>query len=158
MQINKMAIITLALLSTATFAATAFAGDAMLSTGGYDRQLHTMSMMKMLDADGNHMVTNAEFDDFYGKLFDELDTDRDGSVDTKEWVGVKGKTKLSLATGGYSRELRTMKMMGMMDKDGDHKVTRDEFINYHKTIFTSMDKSGTGEINPQQWLSKHIGN
>lgn len=158
MQINKMALITLALLSTAAFAAPTFAADAMLSTGGYARQLHTMSMMKMLDADGNHMVTNAEFDDFYGKLFDELDTDTDGSVDAKEWVGVKGKTKLSLTTGGYSRELRTMKMMGMMDKDSDHKVTKDEFISYHKTIFTAMDKSGSGEINPQQWLSKHAGN
>ncbi len=142
---------------TATFSATSFA-DPMLSTGGYARQLHTMSMMKMLDADGNHMVSSAEFDDYYGKIFDELDTDKDGSVDMKEWVGVKGKTKLSLATGGYSRELRTMKMMGMMDKDGDHKVTKDEFIDYHKTIFTAMDKSGAGEINPQQWLSKHAGN
>ncbi len=158
MKINKMALITLALLSTAAFTATSFAAEPMLSTGGYARQLHTMSMMKMLDADGNHMVSSAEFDDYYGNLFDELDTDKDGSVDMKEWVGVKGKTKLSLATGGYSRELRSMKMMGMMDKDGDHKVTKDEFIDYHKTIFTAMDKSGAGEINPQQWLSKHAGN
>jgi Ca2+-binding EF-hand superfamily protein len=157
MQINKMALITLTLLSTAIFTATSFAAEPMLSTGGYARQLHTMTMMKMLDADGNHMVSNAEFDDFYGKLFDELDTDKDGSVDAKEWVGVNGKTKLSLATGGYSRELRTMKMMGMMDKDSDHKVTKDEFINYHKTIFTAMDKAGTGEITAQEWLAKHIG-
>ena len=158
MHINKIALITLALLSTVGLTATSFAAEPMLSTGGYARQLHTMTMMKMLDANGDHMVSEAEFDDYYGKLFDELDTDHDGSVDTKEWVGVKGKTKLSLATGGYSRELRSMKMMGMMDKDGDHKVTKDEFIDYHKAIFKAMDKSGSGEINPQQWLSKHTGN
>lgn len=157
-QLNKIALITLALITTAAFTAPVFAADPMLSTGGYARQLHMMPMMKMLDADGNHMVSNTEFDDFYGKIFDELDTDKDGSVDATEWVGVKGKTKLDLATGGYSRELRTMKMMGMMDKDADHKATKDEFITYHKTIFTAMDKSGDGEINPQEWLGKHAGN
>lgn len=156
-KMNKIALITLALLSTAVFTATSFAAEPMLSTGGYARQLHTMAMMKMLDANGDHMVTSAEFDDYYGKLFDELDTDKDGSVDTKEWVGVNGKTKLDLATGGYSRELRTMKMMGMMDTAGDHKITKEEFINYHKKIFTAMDKAGDGQITAQEWLGKHIG-
>lgn len=144
-----------ALLTTA-FSATSFA-DPMLSTGGYAREMHKMAMMKMLDANGDHMVTSEEFDDYYGKLFDELDTDHDGSVDTKEWVGVKGKSKLDLATGGYSRELRTMKMMGMMDKAGDHKITKDEFIDYHKAIFKQMDKKGDGQITPQEWLGKHVG-
>lgn len=140
-----------AILTTA-FSATSFAES--LTTGGYAREMHKMTMMKMLDADGNHMVTSAEFDDYYGSIFDALDTDKDGSVDTKEWVGVNGKTKLELATDGYSRELRTMKMM---DKDGDHKVSKDEFINHHKAIFTQMDKSGDGELNPQEWLAKHVG-
>ena len=145
---------SVAVLITA-FSATAFAES--LTTGGYAREMHKMEMMKMLDADGNHMVTSAEFDDYYGNIFDALDTDKDGTVDAKEWVGVKGKSKLDLTTGGYSRQLRTMKMMGMMDKDGDHKVSKDEFINHHKAIFTQMDKSGDGELNPQEWLAKHIG-
>ena len=148
-------IASAAILTTA-FSVTSFA-DVMLGTGGYNREMHKMGMMKMLDANGDHMVTSAEFDEYYGKLFDELDTNKDGSVDTSEWVGVKGKTKLDLATGGYSRELRTMKMMGMMDTDGDHKVSKDEFINHHKAIFTAMDKSGDGELNPQEWLAKHVG-
>ncbi|MBC7785965.1 MAG: calcium-binding protein [Methylophilaceae bacterium] len=146
------------MITTAAFAAPAFAGDPMLSSGGYEGQMHTTPMMKMLDPDGNRMVSNAEFDDFYGKLFDELDTDKDGEVDATEWVGVKGRTKLELATGGYNRELRTMKMLGMMDKDADHKVAKDDFFTHHKTIFTAMEKSGDGEINPQEWLGKHAGN
>ena len=153
---KKVVLIAATLLSTAVFSASASA-DVMLGTGGYNREMHKMEMMKMLDADGNHMVTSAEFDDYYGSIFDALDTDKDGSVDAKEWVGVNGKTKLDLATGGYSRQLRTMKMMGAMDADGDHKVTKDEFINFHKTIFAAMDKSGDGELNPQEWLAKHVG-
>lgn len=37
----------------------------MLSSGGYATQLHKMEMMKMLDADGNHMVAAAEADSYY---------------------------------------------------------------------------------------------
>jgi Ca2+-binding EF-hand superfamily protein len=153
---KKVVLIAATLLSTSVFSATASA-DAMLGTGGYNREMHTMAMMKMLDADGNHMVSTAEFDDYYGKIFDELDTDKDGSIDAKEWVGVKGSSKIDIATGGYSRQLRTMKMMGMMDADGDHKVTKDEFINFHKKIFEAMDKDGKGELNPQEWLAKTVG-
>lgn len=155
-QFNHVALITGILLSTAAFSATAFA-DPMLSTGGYAREMHQMEMMKMLDADGNHMVSAEEFDNYYGTIFDELDKDRDGSIDTREWVG-KGSTKLSVATGGYSRELRTMKMMGLMDADGDHKVNKDEFIHYHQTLFTAMDKSADRQLDPQEWLARQTGN
>lgn len=139
------------------FSAPAFSAEPMLSTGGYATQLHKMEMMKMLDADGDHKVTAAEADTYYGSLFDALDKDSDGSVDAKEWVGPTGKSKLDLTTGGYSRELRTMKMMGMMDKDGDHKVTKDEFLAYHKTVFDHMDTSGDGELTAQEWAAKHVG-
>ncbi|MFM9836391.1 MAG: EF-hand domain-containing protein [Methylophilaceae bacterium] len=153
---KKVVLIAATLLSTAVFSASASA-DVMLGTGGYNREMHKMEMMKMLDADGNHMVTSAEFDAYYGSLFDELDTDKDGSIDAKEWVGDKASNKLDIATGGYSRQLRTMKMMGMMDADGDHKVTKDEFIGHHKKIFEVMDKDGSGDLNPQEWLARATG-
>jgi len=111
----------------------------------------------MLDADGNHMVTSAEFVDYYGSIFTALDANGDGAVDEKEWVGVKGNNKLDLATGGYSRELRTTKMMSAMDTDSDHKVTKEEFINFHRTVFKSLDKSGDQQLDPQEWLAKHVG-
>jgi Ca2+-binding EF-hand superfamily protein len=102
------------------------------------------------------MVTTAEFDDYYGSIFTALDSNSDGAVDEKEWVGVKGKSKLDLATGGYSRELRSMKMMGVMDTDSDHKVTKDEFIGFHKATFKAMDKSGDQQLDPQEWLAKQV--
>jgi len=126
----------------------------MLGTGGYARQMHTMSMMKMLDANGDHMVSKEEFDDYYGKVFDELDTNHDGFLDAKEWVGVAGDNKISIATGGYSRELRTMKMMNAMDTDGDHTVTKDEFFGFHDTLFAAMDKKGDGQITAHEWAGK----
>lgn len=155
-QIKSAALAAATLLSIATFSVPAFSAEPMLSTGGYARELQTMAMMKMLDANGDHKVTAAEADAYYNSIFDELDKDKDGSVDAKEWAGPSKHSKLDLATGGYSRELRSMKMMRMMDTDGDHKVTRDEFLNYHRAIFSHMDTSGDGELTAQEWVAKHV--
>ena len=144
-----------ALLSAMAFSVAA---DTTFGTGGYNRELHTLEQMKMLDANGDHMVSKAEYTDYYGALFDALDTDKDGTVDAKEWVGTKGNQGVSIATGGYSTQLRTMKMMKMMDTDGDHKVTKDEFIKFHEPIFSAMDKKGEGMIDAQNWLRKQTGN
>lgn len=153
---NRTTIVAGVLLTLSGFS-TAASADAMFGTGGYSREMHTMGMMKMIDANGDHMVSAEEFTQYYGELFDSLDTDHDGTIDAKEWVGTKGDNKISIATGGYSRELRTMKMMGMMDTDGDHKVSKDEFIKFHETIFKAMDTKGKGMVDPQDWLRRQIG-
>jgi Ca2+-binding EF-hand superfamily protein len=154
-QLKKMTIIASMMLTAAAFSAPAFSAD--IGSGGYARELHKMEMMKMIDANGDHMVSSEEFTKYYETIFDELDKDHDGSLDAKEWVGVKGEQKVSLATGGYSRELRTMKMMKAMDTDGDHLVTKDEFVKYHQAIFEAMDKKGNKQVNPQEWLAKQVG-
>ncbi len=154
--LTKTAFAASMLLSVAAFSTPTFAADAMVGTGGYARQLQKMEMMKMLDGNGDHMVTKEEYDDYYGKIFDELDTDKDGSVDATEWKGPSKASKLDLTTGGYSRELRSMKMMGKMDADGDHKVTKDEFLAFHNDVFAVMDKKGDGQITANEWVGKHL--
>jgi Ca2+-binding EF-hand superfamily protein len=49
-----------------------------------------------------------------------------------------------------------MKMMKAMDGDGDHKVTKDEFVGFHQQLFAKMDKKGDGQITANEWLGKHI--
>jgi hypothetical protein len=132
----------------------AMAAEPMLSTGGYATQLQKLEMMKMLDADGNHMVTIAESDAYYNSVFDALNKDNDDSLDAKEWAGNTKQTKLDLATGGYTRELRSMKMMKAMDTDADHLVTREEFLNHHRAIFNKMDTSSDQQIDAQEWVAK----
>lgn len=156
-QLKKVAFASGLLLSIASLCMPAFAADAMVSTGGYARQLQKMDMMKMLDADGNHMVTAAEADAYYNSLFDALNKDGDDSLDAKEWVGTGSSSKIDLATGGYVRELRSMKMMRLMDADNDHLVTRAEFLAYNKRIFNMQDKSADGEIDAQEWVAKIVG-
>lgn len=157
-KIKDTVLITATLLCSAAFSAPAFSADPMLGTGGYNREFKKIELMKMLDADGNHMVTLDEFNAFNNSVFDELNKDGDDTLDATEWVGKKGNQEITVATGGYSRELRTLKMMGLMDADGDHLVTRAEFLKHQQSIFNKMDSSGDTQLNPQEWLAKHTGN
>ena len=76
-QFKKVALAASVLLAVSS---SAFAADVMLGTGGYARQLQKMEMMKMLDGDGNHMVTAAEADSYYNSIFDALNKDGDDSL------------------------------------------------------------------------------
>ena len=151
-QFKKIALAASVLLTIST---SAYA-DAMLGTGGYARQLQKMEMMKMLDGDGNHMVTAAEADSYYNDIFDALNKDGDDSLEAKEWAGPTKNSKLDLTTGGYSRELRSMKMMRLMDTDGDKKVTRDEFLNHHRAVFSKLDTSTDQQLDSQEWAMKGL--
>lgn len=156
LQFKKVALATSILLSVATLSIPAYAADPMLSTGGYARQLQKMDMMKMLDGDGNHMVTAAEADSYYNSIFDSLNKDSDDSLEANEWAGPTKNSKLDLTTGGYSRELRSMKMMRLMDTDRDHKVTRDEFLNHHRAVFSKLDTSSDQELDATEWAMKGL--
>lgn len=54
---KKLSCVTAALLSTVVFSAPAFSAEVMLGTSVYNKQMHKLEMMKMLDADGNHKMT-----------------------------------------------------------------------------------------------------
>ncbi len=153
---TKTLLLACTLATSSLITTPVLSGEPMLTTGGYATQLQKLEMMKMLDSDGNHMVTSTEADIYYSNIFDALDKDHDGIATAKEWAGPSGKSKIDLTTGGYSRELRSMKMMGMVDKDGDHQVTKDEFLTYQKTIFAHTDTSGDGELDAQEWVAKHV--
>lgn len=156
---TKVAVMIVAtVLSTSIFSIPSFAADTTFGTAAYQKEFRKLKMMQMLDADGNHMVSLEEFNAFNSSVFDSLNKDSDDSLDTKEWVGVDGKQEVSFGTGGYNRQLRTKKMMALTDADGDHLVTKAEFLKLQESIFAKMDKSGDSQLDPQEWLSKQTGN
>lgn len=146
--------LTLAAISLVASISTVAIAQPDLDTGGYARELQTKEMMEMLDANGNSMVTKEEFNNYYNKVFDILDKNKDGHLDEKEWIGATKDIKPSLATGGYVRELGSVKLMGSMDIDKNNKVSRQEFMAFHATIFNRMDLKNEGEIDPQNWLRR----
>lgn len=60
---------------------------------------------------------------------------------------------------GYAnagKGMRTMKMMKMMDTDGDHKVTKEEFMAYHQMIWEKMDKNHKGYMMEEDWITMEL--
>ena len=58
---------------------------------------------------------------------------------------------------GYAhagKGMRTMKMMHMMDKDSDGKVTKEEFMAYHEMIWEKMDSKHLGYIDVNTWIGQ----
>lgn len=150
-QSKKLTLVAISLV--ASISTVAFA-QPDLESGGYARELQTKEMMEMLDANGDSMVTKEEFNNYYNKVFDILDKNKDGHLDEKEWIGATKDIKPSLATGGYVRELASVKLMGAIDIDKNKKVSRQEFLGFNETIFNRMDIKNEGEIDPQNWLRR----
>lgn len=150
-QSKKLTLVAMSLVASISTVAFAQPG---LESGGYARELQTKEMMEMLDANGDSMVTKEEFNNYYNKVFDILDKNKDGHLDEKEWIGATKEIKPSLATGGYVRELASVKLMGAIDIDKNKKVSRQEFLGFNETIFNRMDIKNEGEIDPQNWLRR----
>jgi EF hand domain-containing protein len=56
-------------------------------------------------------------------------------------------------TTDYVRGISNKKMMGMMDSNKDHKVTKDEWMTFHEELFARIDKNGDGVITEEEWVS-----
>jgi hypothetical protein len=145
------------LLAVPLFAgAVETAGDAF-GTAAYQKNVRSLAMMNKLDANGDHAVSRAEFDAYYGKLFDTLDRDHDGTLDRNEWVGAaKNRAAVSLSDGGYVRALASMDMMTMLDTDSDHTVSRAEFLHAHEAMFDRIAAGGTGPVDASHWLATYF--
>lgn len=124
-------------------------------TPAYQSQMQTLAFMDKLDANGDHKITHEEFDRYYNKLFDALDRNHDGQLDAKEWVGAAHNPQVvDVSTGGYARALSSMDMMRAIDTNGDHTVSREEFLAAQRKIFDKMDVDQTGTVDATHWLAK----
>jgi hypothetical protein len=144
-----------ALMMQAPFAA---ADDmASFATGGYARGLRTMDQMHKIDTNKDGMVSKDEWVAYQEKVFVVLDKDKTMIIDEKEFLA-PSKEMASFATGGYARGLQTKDMMHKIDKDGDGKVSHDEYIAYQVTVFEMMDPGHSGMVGPKEFLGKGLGN
>ncbi|MDP8567073.1 EF-hand domain-containing protein [Methylophilus aquaticus] len=133
------------------------ASAADLVTGGYAREFQQMGMMKMLDADGNHMVSLMEFNQYHTAVFNELDKNHDGSLDKSEWTGTRSEKLAMMSTGGYLRELGNVAMMDAADANHDHLVTQEEFLKFQGTVFVKLDTTGDKQLDAQEFVAKLVG-
>jgi hypothetical protein len=63
----------------------------------------------------------------------------------------------SFATGGYARGLRSEKLLAKMDTDGDHMMSKAEWLAFQEKIFTMLDKKKTGTLDAKTFVDKTGG-
>jgi Ca2+-binding EF-hand superfamily protein len=138
-------------LASAALTLTAFSppvlADEVVSfaTGGYASGLRTKETMHKMDTNGDGMISKDEWTGFQEKMFDALDKDKSGSIDAMEFTATEHE-EFAFATAGYARGLMTKNMFTKIDANGDEKVSREEFLAYHRKIFDMLDKQKKGMV------------
>lgn len=96
------------------------------------------------DADGDTLVTRAEYDAGVIREWTRADTNGDGSMGAIEHGAWAERTLGSL--GGLPSLLD-------LDQDGDDRVSREEFIRFFARHFATLDKNADGTLTRTELIS-----
>jgi len=140
------ASLALGLLALTAYMTPAVADEiASFGTGGYASGLRTKEMMHKMDTNGDGMVSKDEWMNFQEHTFNALDKDKSGFIDEAEFTATSDE-KFAFATAAYARGLMTKEMFMKIDANGDGKISREEFLAYHRKIFDMLDKQKKGMV------------
>ena len=60
-------------------------------------------------------------------------------------------------TDDYHKQMATLEMMGKIDANGDHKVSKQEFDDYYSRMFDVLDRNHDGAANRPEMISLSTG-
>jgi len=95
-------------------------------------------LLARADSNGDGIVTKAEFTEARAKMFDRLDRNHDG------YLSKDDKPRFSLRKSENGNRLQQMVLM--LDKDGDGRISRDEFVNSPSLLFERADTNHDGAV------------
>lgn len=102
-------------------------------------------LLEKSDADGDGVITKAEFTAARAKMFDRLDRNHDS------YLAKDDVPRFSLRRSANGD--RMQEMMLMMDKDGDGRISRDEFVNSPSLLFGRADTNHDGQVDSAELAS-----
>jgi len=118
-----------------------------LAAQAQDLGFFAESMFDRLDTNRDGVLTKDEVRAARAEMFDRIDTNRDGVVTVAEIEAAKAsRQERSAKRLARLAELRAQmqtpsERLAAMDKDGDGKITREEFVN-QSPWFDRMQKNG----------------
>lgn len=99
--------------------------------------------MKMMDSNGDGMVSSSEHAAGAKAMFDKLDADRDGFVTATEMDAAhEGMDKRD----GMEHEMSSADKIKAIDSDGDGKLSAAEHATGSQNMFARSDASGDGMV------------
>ncbi len=95
------------------------------------------SSLSLVDTDNDKTIDLTEAKAAASKLFDELDKDKEGTLDVKELKGRLSKSELSAG-----------------DLDHDKTLTKDEYLAIVEKAFKAADQNGDGTVDAKELKMK----
>jgi Ca2+-binding EF-hand superfamily protein len=118
---------------------------------------------KMMDANGDGMVSASEHAAAVTKMFSEMDANGDGNVtaaemDAKHERKAAAKSNMTSNDAAMDHDMHDMKSadkIAKMDTNGDGVLSASEHASGAQAMFSEMDTDGNGSLSRQEMASGH---
>ncbi|PVM93793.1 EF-hand domain-containing protein [Caulobacter endophyticus] len=108
--------------------------------------------MRGPDADGDGVVTAAEYEASAQQRFERMDANKDGVIDAAELEAIKQRFAQREGQGGPGGPGgggfggRMLAQLAAQDADKDGRITKDEALAAARAQFSAADKDGDGKL------------
>ncbi|TCR71455.1 EF-hand domain-containing protein [Rhizobium sp. BK376] len=114
---------------------------ASCSAMASDRE-RARDMFRELDTNGDHKLEFSEIEAARARLFDRLDVNRNGILDPQEIQAAVESAKSAKGAGAGMQLADLQLRKAMMDRNGDGKISRDEFASFIPDGLIKADADG----------------
>ena len=108
--------------------------------------------MRGPDADGDGVITAAEYEASVLQRFERLDANKDGVIDAAEIEALKQRIAEREGQGGPGGGFggRMLTQLQAQDADKDGKITKEEALAAGRAQFAALDKNGDGKLTTEE--------